>query len=230
MTEGFRSQVLGAEPNEARVALQRKEGIEELIKGIWTAEPVLVTEYHFAKQQVDVKLMNYPNTYREMKEVPIYNTAGSLSIHQSFDTTSRPELSPGDVGILLFTRTESDGSFEDRTLTGDHAPNYHKGDNGIFIPGPITTNESPPDVLDSLATATDLDDVGPNDAAIVHESGSHIIFKENGEVIIKGKEIYFGSDENDVTNFKKVAREGDAVGGDGATTIQEGSDTVKAGD
>lgn len=232
MTEGFPKQRIGDEQNLVKQALREIKSMEEFLKGVWTAEPVIVTGYDFANQRVDLKLMNYPNSYREIEDIPIYNTSGSLQLFQKYKTTDNPKLTEGDIGILLFSRTESKNSWDDKKLRGDHPPLYHEGEGGIFIPGPITRNEDPPSILNADATATDLDDLGPNDAALVHESGSFILFKENGEVVIKGKEVYFGDKEDNVASFKNVARDGDNVNNPNAQdgTIEASAVTIKAGD
>lgn len=232
MAEGFRNKVLGDEENQVKKAFTRLKRIEEILKGVWTAEPVVVTDYHFSDQEVDVKLINYPDSYRKIKNIPIYNTSGGLQVIQRFGETPNANKIGSDVGILLFTRTDSKNSFHDKTLNESHPPVYHEGSSGIFIPGPITTDEDPPDILDPFATSTDLDDLGPQDSALVHESGSHILFKENGEVVIKGKEIFFGSDQDSVTSFKTVARDGDTVNNPNTEngTIEASTVTIKAGD
>jgi hypothetical protein len=211
-------------------------------EGLWTAEPVVVYDYDFVNQRVDLILRNHPGS-SIIRGVPIAGGTGTFRVIQPFRTAKdwlgadpKPFAFP-DMGLLMFTRTDATRSWSTYHVNEDvridpTSPLIHGKMGGFFIPGGWLENDTAPTVMDPVATNAQPDDLGPDDFGFVHKSGACILFKDDGTVVIKGTKVYLGDKTGDVVDFKEVARKGDSVNvslGTGNGTITGGSSKVYSG-
>lgn len=228
---GFRgymqaSQRYGGRTNRVFQMLKELETRKGEKDGVYTTEPCVVYEYHPAEQRVDVVLKNFPKA-PVIRNVPIAGAGGELR-------TIRPMLSlkAGDpdptVGIIAFTRSDSRTSWKRRRRSDPFTDLMHRPVSPVFIDTVLLEDEAPyhPDYSENASVLNQLE---PGDAAMVHSSGSRIIFKANGDLLLLAAgDIYTGPAEVDASTFPAAARQGDAGDGTGGS-IAGGSGRVKIG-
>lgn len=190
---------------------QRRLATEDAIGSV----AAVVTAYDFARQRVSVRLKNRPEVL-PLGGVPIAQTGGCLRIIR--------RVAVGEVGQLQFLQ-DRDGTFNDALFKG--IQRHRSNRRGlIFVPGPSLLSDDLHDLMLDGATATDADHAGPEDCALLHESGSGLIFKGNGDVVVKAAgDIYWLADNAPASSSNLVARQNDAVSD---TEITGGSSNVRS--
>lgn len=197
---------------EQMVSLERI--IRDKSKKLWTVEPCVVESYDFVMQRVSVFLKNVPGP-QEIKNVPIVGVGGDLQMVRRFQK--------GDLGLLVFPRTDSRFSLNDHSIAQPSVPTKHGGLGPFFLPSLRALVDPVLTIEDAAATATDLDLIGPNDTAMIHKSGSFILFKENGEIVIKSaaNAVYIVGANTVVSAAEGLAKgsHGSPGGHGGATSV-----------
>lgn len=216
-------------PLEAGLVLKRS--IRKAVDNLAGPEFVMIESYDFAKQRVNVRLKNRPEV-GTIFNVPIIGAGGDLKHYHGFRTIKEDGEMLASVGFLIYFRTDSSMSLDKRGFTPPRTPLYWTGEHPVFVPfEAVMLNEvtAEPSVKDIAATSTMPDKLGPGDSALVHSTGSHIIFKENGDVVIKATgNVYIGGANQTAASMQGAARTGDGVN-DTTDEISGGSSRVKIG-
>lgn len=202
------------------------------------AKLVVVYDQDFENQRVDLVLKSRgPGHSPVFRNVPVADTGTPRLDVRSFTTIrdleeSGDEAWKADFGVLLFFDEDVRSHFDERGRMATDSSTRHQGHGRLFMPiGPRVLAESLFDYVTIPNGAGDLDRIQEGDDAIVYEDGSFINKKETGELIIKvATSGFIGKTDQLVADGNPIARQGDNVGGDGATNITEGSSTWTAGD
>lgn len=226
----------GGGSNALEEALAMKRAIMKAADDTPGPEFAIVEDYDFDKQRVDVCLKNFKDV-TTIHDVPVMNRLGGMTVYQHFQTIKKDGEKKATVGLLLFTRSDSISSLDKRGFTPPDTRIVWTGESPVFIPleallvSEFTKESTVKDKTD--VAGTNDDKIGPGDVAFVHESGSFLTFKKNGDVVLKAKgKFYFGDVDTNVADMKEVARKGDAVSVNiftGSGTIDAGSSKVKSG-
>jgi hypothetical protein len=218
--KGFLGQRHGDVQNRAADALNFRAAIRRACDGLRTTEPAVVQSYDAARQRVNVRLKNFPSALA-IEDVPILRAGGRFRVITP--------LAAGEVGALVFSGTDSRGSYATALVTKAITTLCHTGRGCVFIPGAMLSEDATPTIFDAAATSEQADKLGPDDGGIFDTlTGSFLMFKSNGDVVLKCAKFYVGGVADDVVDFKAAARTGDAVAGAGAIT--GGSAVVFIGD
>lgn len=200
-----------------------KRGIVKLLEQMWTAEPAIVVGYNFERGTVDVEMMNYPEdeegekTMATVQDVPVLGFGGDHPTRQKVQTTADGDPT---VGMMIFSRSSSLGSFQDREKTEPDLQRFHAGDGGGFLPFFTTQADPDPSVIDANATVDDLDKFGPNDLFLrVFDAGEagegFILVKEDRTCVIQLDEVRIGTPGSDPSTYETV----DTVGTGSAVNL-----------
>lgn len=218
-------------PIETGIALRR--AMEDAADATPGPELALVDSYDFDRQRVSVRLKNRKEV-GVIHDVPIAGSGGDLKHYFGFKTIQQHGETQASIGWLIYLRTDSALSLDKRGFTPPRTAMVWTGEDPIFVPleiVPLNEARNEPSVKDKNATAAMADKLGPGDSALVHKTGSHIIFKANGDLVIKAaNKVYIGNKDTAASAMKKAARDGDNVRDDvGDDTIDGGSDNVFIG-
>lgn len=181
-------------------------GIEQ--DAMFTSEPCVVYDYDPEKQRVDVVLKNSPKS-PVIRGVPIAGAGGDFRIIRSMRTMKDKHDDP-TVGLLVFPRTDSRTSWKLRDRSKPYTQMKHRPVSPIFMDTVLLEDEAP--FSDDFVEGGGLNDIDKGDTALIHRSGSRIVFKENGDVLIlSAGNMYIGPTETDAGSFPEAARKGDGV-------------------
>lgn len=221
----------GDRPSGAGQAGADKKAVKRSLDSIWTSEICIVHSYNFQKQTVNVALKNRPDAPL-IKNVPIAGAGGELRIIRSFETVVGGSPNP-TVGIVVFTKSSPQGATASHVQEDPKTKKQFSFNNAIYmgnIPASGTAAWKPIDTFNVDDDAGwNPDVVGPKDDAIVHKSGSRIVFKANGDIILQaGRKVFIGSTlGSDVSTYDEAARKGDSTS---VSQITGGSQNVMVGD
>lgn len=194
MREAGRSQGERAD-GPLRRGMQQKGAIRKMLEGVWTAEPCIVDDYRATTQRVDVRLKNAPEQ-AIIPDVPILGTSGDLVTVRGFRTVRNSGIEGADVGMLLYPRTNGKTSFQRRKPERPIVEAYHEGMGPVFLPGPHIVEDGP------FEMGEGLDGFGPDDTALVHSTGSFIMFKHTGDVVIKSAgKVFIGPKDANASGY-----------------------------
>lgn len=219
--------------NPLEQGLVIKRAIRKAVDRVAGPELALVESYDFAKQRVNVRLKNRPEVLT-IFNVPIAGTGGPLKHYQGFKTINEHGEANASIGWLIYFRTDSSVSMHKRGFSPSPTSIMWSGEHPVFVPMemiPLSDVRNEPTIKDANATGAMTDKLGPSDSALVHSSGSHILFKSNGDVVIKAAgKLYLGDTATAAASMKGAARKDDTVAeGAGDDTISGGSSKVFIG-
>lgn len=223
---------LGNQPNFVRQGLADKRArLREIGERVSTCEVVLVHDYHADTQTVDVRIKADPNV-PIIYGVPIADgLTGGLRVIGGFRTVVAGDVDP-TVGLIVYPRLDSSLTNLDHTLRDAPSLRRHRDSFGFFVAcvPVVPIDGSPATVAEDVSANSDA--LGPRDVALFHRSGSFIMFKENGDVVIKAQgNVYVGGTDQSVADMDGATRQGDTGdGGLGAGPIAGGSSRVFIGD
>jgi hypothetical protein len=211
----------GRRRNLAKEALQSKALDRKSREKVPNAEPAVVVAYHFHTQRVDVKFKNRPGR-PHLLNVPIEDTGGDFGVIRPFE--------PGDSGLLIPTWSDATSSWNDPEIRVPRTMRKNDGKTWLFRPGPIRRDQPLPTIAHPAASPSDLNRCGPRDAALFSRNGdSGIIFKEGGEVVIIGTNLYILGLNDSPGSAARIAREGDSVSTPmGSGSISSGSNRARS--
>lgn len=236
MPDKFRAQRYADEVNPAVAELGRRQMIRAMLDTMWTMELAVVVKYHFDTQRVDLELRRQPGI--RFLNIPILNGlgGGAMAVHdlKTVEADPGPAHNPyqnASVGVVLFPRTDATSAYDQRSVEGPVASAMkHQGLGPMFLPvEALMLSDTPPPALDTASTpsdAEDLDVVQRGDSGIAWDDGSFFVRKRSGKGVFKFTELYLGDKDAAASGFKAAARQGDDVGGVGATSINGGSAKV----
>lgn len=213
---------IGGEANTQKRADDERRRIQREIDDIWTAEVAVVHSYDFRQQRVDVLLKTQPGMPL-IENVPIAWQQGDLKLIHNLPSRTDGTDDPPAVGVLQFFRSTAVGVFDDAQIRNMGTGLKHRGQRPVFYPAGRLRNEFPSSVENPNAGDSDTDEVGPDDTALIHDSGSHITFKANGDIHIHADGDLLVSDgDKGSADAKAIARDGDTVSNPSTTdgTIQ----------
>jgi hypothetical protein len=223
---------MGARPFAAQLAMAERRGVMRQISEAWTAEEAIVHDYDAEAGTVDLKLKRYPRG-AIFRDIHVYDDGDSLRRHRALKTELRHGIGNATVGMVVFPRTESGNALADRQITASTTKLFHCARGGRFFPGVRIDMDDPLPILSNNGSATDADQIGPDDDAFIHESGSRLIFKSTGDVVLlaaPGRSVFFGVGDQLTGSMAALARVGDAVQvGASSGTITGGSSVVRGG-
>lgn len=215
ITRGF-SQRYGGHVNRAFQELLDRGVTEDEFKNLYTLEPCVVYKYYPEKQRVDIVLKNDPDS-PPIRNVPVAGAGGDFRFITPFQTLDNNDPEP-TVGFVAFSRSDSTQSWKLRDRSEPETNVRHRPQSAIFIDTVLLQDEAPysDDFKEAGAGLNDLD---PKDAAIIHKSGSRIIFKDNGDMLILAAgDVYIGPEEVSAASYAAAARTGDGVAHPGGIT------------
>lgn len=226
----MRGSTAGDAVNVSKHHLQKRRTQRQDVSAVNKAIPAIVWDYDPETQRVDLLDKNDPNGV-PFANMAIANTGGALRILSTpvaANPASRYFGASPTVGLLIFPDSDSSQAFNDHRQQPTPTNLRHSTRMGVFIPGIHVRDDGLP--APNFNPEGGADDIADGDSALVHESGSSIIFKKNGDVIIKAAgNIYGGGADQSVASMKAAARQGDEGDGMGGT-IAGGSGRVFLGD
>lgn len=189
---------VGQRSNSARMGQNMKRGIRNVSEGIYTTEIVMVQDYDFAAQTVDVVLKSNPDV-PVIKGVPIAS-GGELRMIRTFKTIANGDPDP-TVGIIAYPRTDGRLALLDFQRIAPINPRKHTNYAPVYI-GDVPVIAQLP--FENHFENADKDSIGPKDTGFQHAlTGSFLLFKENGDVVLKSKgKVYIGGLEQKASAFK----------------------------
>lgn len=216
MPGGFRERRYGDVHGAASAALGLRQGVRQANEALMTREPCIVQAYDAVAQRVTVRLKNQPEAL-PVAGVPIDGTGGRWR-------TILP-IAVGDVGTLDYFRSDSRDSFQDKNASKPLSRLMHTGRGATFRRGPMLVSDPllPSSMLTLLAEA------GVSVAAVAGifdvQTGAAMLITSDGDVILRGRNVYFLGLDGTIAGSKAVAFEGSTVSGAGPVT--SGSANVK---
>lgn len=201
MVDSSHGMPVGNAPNFARNMMDLKRSIRTVTEDIYTTEIVVVQAYNFAAQTVDVLLKSDPKV-PVIKNVPIAS-GGELRHIRSFKTIEDGDEDP-TVGIIAYPRIDGRNALLDFERLTPISGRRHTNFTPIYLADIPVISELPfPNHFENA----NKDAIGPKDTGFQHSSGSFVLFKGNGDVIIKSKgKVYIGGLEQKAGSFDKVAK------------------------
>lgn len=230
-------QSFGVNPNSLKAGLRARRIREAEIGAMMKCIPAIVWDYYPKSQRVDVRDKSHPGS-TTIYNIPIMGTGGVFrtvapliagrpgSPYGGQETASH--RGKATVGIVLFLDTDSANAWLDHSQHPPTSAIAHGIDGAVFIPHILTTDDG--DATFLYEEVDGPDDIGPFDAWMQDDrSGSYMVFKANGDIIIKAAgDVYIGGLDSEVSTYKDAARKGDAGDGVGGG-IEGGSDRVHVG-
>jgi len=209
-------QEFGGRTNTASAAAMLRRGMQDMIDEVHAGgRPCLVKNYNPEKQTVTVVLKVFDGALSPIYfNVPIMGS-GSLVAHiADMGTLDEAESDPDVVPQSGFLHMPYDDT---RDAWNGHVPyrasrGKNNGDTPLFSFGPLIKG-------DELPLPEDYEK--GDDLYIDRRNGSHLIFKKNGDVVIRAAgNVYIGGLDDELADMKKALRAGDTGdGGLGAGAI-----------
>lgn len=220
----------GNEPRIMRSIQRQSANVAAAIASINKALVAVVRDYDALRQTVDVVIKTEDNG-PTLKGIPILHPGGDLKYVSRMEASDPKSEFFGEtptVGILIVPDDDVSLALEDHLTALPPTKLKHALRKALFIPGIVPRASTP--VMDYYNDTGGADEFAAGDSGLIHSSGSRIIFKENGDIIIKAAgNLYGGGADQDISSFNAAARQGDAGDGTGGG-ISGGSGRVFLGD
>lgn len=200
----------GQTPNPVHQALLQRRAEDLQYTRNRAVRLCLVYDYDPANQAVDVVLMDDRRS-PPIRSVPIAG-AGGQGIRYIRSWKGVLQTDKPDIGILVFPRLGGGRRFLDFIRRDTKNLYAHIEETAIFmggIPAAISAGEVP---LANLAVAAPLlHQIGKGDNGVVKPSGAGFVVKENDDLVLRGRRIYFMGLDQTEANMEAVALQGGDV-------------------
>lgn len=203
--------------NPSRAALADRARDKDALPDTLGPRAVLVYDQDRIRRTVDVLLKDRPGL-QVIRGVRLANSDWGLRVSPRFRTVKANGEENATVGWIMYPPTDHTGMLVNNLIRRPYSERRFMSAAPIFFATSYTDTDNPdtdPIEFDPSDTAgTDPDVIGPNDDYMGSPWGQFIIFKANGDLVFRvpGNIYGFGTDE-DLSDAKPVARQGDA--GDG---------------